>query len=49
MHLHIKLAIILFSPSHRLIVPTKRVKKISGTRIIARFGDNSNSTKVGRV
>ncbi|CAH3182364.1 unnamed protein product, partial [Porites lobata] len=31
-------------PSNRLIVPTKRVEKKSGTSIIARFGDNSDST-----
>ena len=34
----------MFSPSNRLIVPTKRVKKKSGTNIIARFDDNSDST-----
>ena len=39
MHFYIKLAFFL-----ALLTNTKRVKKKSGTRIIARFSDNSDST-----
>ena len=43
MHFYIKLAF-FFSPSNQYLVPTKRVKKKSGTHIIARFSDNYDST-----